>query len=135
MEETPSDTNNPIKGGQKPGDLSSNRVVVIGATNRPDILDDALIRPGRLDTMAYIGLPDEGARRDIFAIQRKTMNWEIQESQIDEAVKLTAGYTGAEIVQICQKAGFYSIDRDESDYFIRWEDLQKSIKNSKPRIT
>lgn len=131
QDETKPNTNNQ----RKPADLSSNRVVVIGATNRPDILDDALIRPGRLDTMAYIGLPDEGARRDIFSIQRKTMNWDIEDQQIDEAVKLTAGYTGAEIVQICQKAGFFSIDRDENDYFIRWDDLKKSIQNSKPRIT
>ena len=117
------------------GDLSSNRVVVIGATNRPESLDDALIRPGRLDTMAYIGLPDSGARKDIFDIQKKSMNWEMSDEEMQQAVDLTNGYTGAEIVQICQKAGFLSIERDEKDYFIRWEDLLKSIKDSKPRIT
>ena len=115
--------------------MSSNRVVVIGATNRPEKLDDALIRPGRLDTMAYIGIPDAAARKEIFAIQQKAMNWEVTDSEIDLAVALTEGYTGAEVVQVCQKAGFMSIERDEKDYFIRMVDIEKSISKTKPRIT
>lgn len=83
---------------KKKGDLSSNRVVVIGATNRPERLDDALIRPGRLDTMAYIGLPDDSARKEIFQIQQKLMNWDVTDESIDLAVAQTSGYTGAEIV-------------------------------------
>lgn len=56
------------KAQNKKSDLSSNRVVVLGATNRPERLDDALIRPGRLDTMAFIGLPDDEARLEILKI-------------------------------------------------------------------
>jgi len=47
------------------------RVVVVGATNRPDLLDSALIRPGRIDRMIYVGLPDEISRADIFRIALK----------------------------------------------------------------
>jgi len=47
------------------------RVVVVGATNRPDLLDSALIRPGRIDRMIYVGLPDESSREDIFRIALK----------------------------------------------------------------
>lgn len=63
------------------------------------------------------------------------MNWEVSEEELHKGVELTEGYTGAEIVQVCQKAGFMSIERDENDYFIRWVDLEKSISESKPRIT
>ena len=47
------------------------RVVVVGATNRPDLLDSALTRPGRIDRMIYVGLPDEKSREDIFRITLK----------------------------------------------------------------
>ena len=50
---------------------SQPRVVVVGATNRPDLLDSALTRPGRIDRMIYVGLPDQASREAIFALQFK----------------------------------------------------------------
>jgi SpoVK/Ycf46/Vps4 family AAA+-type ATPase len=50
---------------------SQPRVVVVGATNRPDLLDSALTRPGRIDRMIYVGLPDQDSREAIFQIQFK----------------------------------------------------------------
>ena len=109
-------------------------VIVIGATNRPEALDDALMRPGRLDELVYIGLPDGEARREIFEIQKRTMNFE-EGIDVDNFVSITEGYTGAEIVQVCKKAGFLSIKRDLEDEFIRQDDLSKAVASIKPRIT
>ena len=75
----------------------------IGATNRPDILDEALIRPGRLDQLIYIPLPDKGARKNIFkAVLRKSPI--APNVSFDFTAELTADFTGADITELCQRA-------------------------------
>ena len=75
----------------------------IGATNRPDILDEALLRPGRLDQLIYIPLPDVKSRINIFKAN-------LRKSPISPDVdfnflgKITEGFSGADITEICQKA-------------------------------
>ncbi|MFA6710753.1 MAG: proteasome-activating nucleotidase [Candidatus Methanomethylophilaceae archaeon] len=88
-------------------------VKIIGATNRPDILDDALLRPGRFDRIIDVGLPDVEARTEIFRIHIKHMN---TESEIDprKLSDLTEGASGAEIKSICTEAGMLAI-RDGRD--------------------
>lgn len=78
-------------------------VFIIGATNRPDIIDPALLRPGRLDQLIYIPLPDEGSRKQIFkAVLRKSPV--APEVDFDVLVKHTDGFSGADITEICQRA-------------------------------
>lgn len=78
-------------------------VFIIGATNRPDIIDPALLRPGRLDQLIYIPLPDEGSRKQIFkAVLRKSPV--APEVDFDALVKHTNGFSGADITEICQRA-------------------------------
>jgi len=75
----------------------------IGATNRPDILDDALIRPGRLDQLIYIPLPDKGARKNILkAVLRKSPI--APNVSFDFMAELTDKFTGADITEMCQRA-------------------------------
>jgi len=75
----------------------------IGATNRPDILDEALIRPGRLDQLIYIPLPDKGARKNIFkAVLRKSPI--APNVSFDFMSDLTQDFTGADITELCQRA-------------------------------
>jgi transitional endoplasmic reticulum ATPase len=75
----------------------------IGATNRPDILDEALIRPGRLDQLIYIPLPDKGARKNIFkAVLRKSPI--APNVSFDFMSELTQDFTGADITELCQRA-------------------------------
>ena len=78
-------------------------VFVLAATNRPEILDPALIRAGRLDTCLYIGLPDVDARRDILRLQMLDMRigHDVDKKTLSEA---TEGFSGAEIAQICEEA-------------------------------
>lgn len=79
-------------------------VFVLAATNRPERLDLALVRPGRLDSSIYVGLPDHGTRLEILAITTRTT---ALAADVDIGILAckTEGYTGAEIVSICQQAG------------------------------
>jgi transitional endoplasmic reticulum ATPase len=72
----------------------------IGATNRPDILDEALVRPGRLDQLIYIPLPDLPARKSIFkAVLRKSPV--AHNVSIDFLADMTKDFTGADITEFC----------------------------------
>lgn len=90
---------------------ASANVVVIAATNRPDILDPALIRPGRLDRLIYIPLPDERTRRQILLVQKRKMK-SFTEEDISTMAQQTAGYSGAELVALCQTAGILAMEEN-----------------------
>ena len=96
-------------------------VKIIGATNRIDILDQAIIRPGRLDRLIEIGLPDEEGRLEILKVHTKRMN--LNKVKLKELSTLTADLTGAEIKAVCTEAGFGAI-RDNRDYVTREDFLQ-----------
>lgn len=89
-------------------------VKIIGATNRPDILDAALMRPGRFDRIIDIPMPDLEARREIFRIHTRGMA--LREGELDYAslAARTEGTTGADIRAICTEAGMFTI-RDGRD--------------------
>ncbi|MEE3363134.1 MAG: proteasome-activating nucleotidase [Methanomethylophilus sp.] len=88
-------------------------VKIIGATNRPDILDDALLRPGRFDRIIEVGLPEVEGREQIFKIHLKNMNISKKVNPHELAEK-TEGASGAEIKSICTEAGMLCI-RDNRD--------------------
>jgi transitional endoplasmic reticulum ATPase len=82
---------------------SKKNLFFIGATNRPDILDEALIRPGRLDQLIYIPLPDKGSRVNVFkAVLRKSPI--AGNVNMDFLAELTEGFTGADCTELCQRA-------------------------------
>ncbi|HSB46375.1 MAG TPA: CDC48 family AAA ATPase [Candidatus Bilamarchaeum sp.] len=87
---------------------SLKNVVVIAATNRPDILDPALMRPGRFDRIIEIVPPDEPARLDIFKIATSKMPLD-KEVSLKELSKITEGYTGADIDNLVREAGMVAI--------------------------
>lgn len=78
-------------------------VFIIGATNRPDIIDGAVLRPGRLDQLIYIPLPDQGSRHNIFksALRKSPISKDVD---IEFLAKTTHGFSGADITEICQRA-------------------------------
>jgi transitional endoplasmic reticulum ATPase len=78
-------------------------VFVIGATNRPDILDSAITRPGRLDQLIYIPLPDFQSRVSVFraALRRSPVDDDVD---IEAMAKVCEGFSGADITEICQRA-------------------------------
>ena len=83
-------------------------ITVIAATNRPDIIDSALLRPGRLDRMVYIAPPDERSRYDIFNIHLSNMPLE-SDVDINILAKDTDGFTGADIASVCNEATMLAI--------------------------
>ncbi|MCD6537643.1 CDC48 family AAA ATPase [Candidatus Bathyarchaeota archaeon] len=83
-------------------------VVVIAATNRPDIIDPALLRPGRFDKLLYVPPPDLEARKEILRIH--TRNKPLAEDvDLDEIAEMTEGYTGADLAAICNTAVMLAI--------------------------
>ena len=89
-----------------------NDVKIIAATNRPDILDDALLRPGRFDRVIEIPLPDDESRKAILEVHVKGMN--TQRIQMKRIVEKTQGYSGAELKATCVEAGMIAIRDNRS---------------------
>lgn len=86
-------------------------VFVLAATNRPEILDPALIREGRFSETLFIGLPEFDDRQDILRIQKDRMAFS-DEIDLTELAEQTEGFTGAEIVGLCQEAGWAALDEE-----------------------
>ena len=78
-------------------------VVVIAATNRPDLIDDALLRPGRLDRHVRVGEPDEAARREVLGIHTRDRPL-AADVDLDDLAERTEGYVGADLEAVCREA-------------------------------
>mmetsp|Transcript_4721 Transcript_4721/g.9900 ORF Transcript_4721/g.9900 Transcript_4721/m.9900 type:complete len:139 (+) Transcript_4721:578-994(+) len=107
-------------------------VFVVGATNRPDLLDDALLRPGRFDELVYIAPPDLKARESIFKLQLSKMP-HAEGIDIGSLAENTNGYSGAEVVAICREAAILAIEADAT--FIESFHIEEALKRIKPRIS
>lgn len=88
-------------------------VKVIGATNRIDMLDPALLRPGRFDRIIEITLPTKQARQKIFGIHTKKMALD-ERVDLDELAGLTEGFSGADIKGVCTEAGLFALRKNKS---------------------
>ena len=103
---------------------SNEGVVVLAATNRVDILDPALLRPGRFDRQVYVGLPDIKGRRDILAVHARNKPL-AEDVDLDKLAKGTSGFTGADLENLLNEAALLAGRRDEKA--ITMDDLQKSV--------
>lgn len=110
---------------QMDGFADLDNVKIIMATNRPDILDPALLRPGRLDRKIEIPLPNEKGRKEILKIHSKAME-RADDIDFDSLVKLTVGFNGADLRNVCTEAGMIAM-REERDY-VTHEDFVKSCR-------
>jgi proteasome regulatory subunit len=100
------------------------KVKIIGATNRIDILDKAIIRPGRLDRLIEVGLPDENGRIEILKVHAANMN--LKKMDLNEISKLMENFSGAEIKAACTEAGYFAIR--ENREFVTQEDFVKAVE-------
>ena len=107
------------------------RVKVIMATNRPDVLDPALLRPGRLDRKIEIPLPNESGRVDILKIHSKPMTKK-GEIEFEALGKITDGFNGADLRNVCTEAGMFAI-RAQRQYTVQEDFMQaaRKIKETK----
>ncbi|RLF51190.1 MAG: AAA family ATPase [Thermoplasmata archaeon] len=117
-------------------------VTVIAATNRPDIIDPALLRPGRFDRLIYIPPPDKEARKEIFKIHTRKKPL-AKNVDLDELAEKTEGYTGADIAAVCNEAVMAAIreyiskggkmDKEEIKKLkIEKRHFEEALKNVKP---
>ncbi|MDJ0270676.1 MAG: CDC48 family AAA ATPase [Aigarchaeota archaeon] len=101
-------------------------VVVIAATNRPDILDPALLRPGRFDKLLYVPLPNREARKEILKIHTRKKPL-ADDVSLDLLADMTEGYTGADLANLCSTASIMAI----REYVSKHKDEDDARKNVK----
>jgi transitional endoplasmic reticulum ATPase len=125
---------------------SRGKVVVIGATNRPDALDPALRRPGRFDREIEIGIPDQLGRSEILEIHTRGMPL-TEDVNLESIAKITHGFVGADLEAVCREAAMRSLRRvlpeinlEESKIPIEtlnkikitWQDFENALKDVQP---
>ena len=108
-------------------------VIVIGATNRQDIIDPALLRPGRFDSRVLVTAPDKNSRLDIFKIHTKDMP--LDSVDLDSLSEKTKDYSGADIEAVCREAALISLRSDINAKTVTEEHFKKALKEIKPSIT
>ncbi|VVB84066.1 VCP-like ATPase [uncultured archaeon] len=122
-------------------DLKS--VIVIGATNRPDMLDTALLRPGRFDKILLVNAPDEAGRLQIMKIHTKNMpigdskkllNEKEKEELLKELAKQTDGYTGADLEAVAREAAYFSLRESIDAKQVTKKHFTETLKKIKPSV-
>ena len=109
-------------------------IVILGATNRPDIIDTALMRPGRFDRIILAPVPDEQTRKKVFEVHLAGM-------PVAEDVNSTLlaarseGYVGADIEAVCREAAIFALRRDMKAEKVRLEDFEAALEKVKPSVT
>ncbi len=109
-------------------------VVVIAATNRPDLLDPALLRPGRLDKLIYVPPPDENGRYEIFKIHTRNMPL-AKDVDLKELARRTEGYTGADIEAVCKEAALNALREDINAKEVKMKHFEEALKKIGPSVT
>ncbi|KAI0055886.1 AAA family ATPase [Artomyces pyxidatus] len=109
-------------------------VTVIGATNRPDVLDSALMRPGRLDRILYVGPPDHAGRIEILKIRTRKMSVD-PDLDVEQIASMTDGCSGAEISALCQEAALLAMQEDINAPYVPQTAFVAAARNVKRQIT
>ncbi len=108
-------------------------VVVIAATNRPDIVDPAVLRPGRFDRLIYVPEPDKEARLKIFKIYTKDMPL-AKDVDLDQLASMAKNYSGADIEALCREAALHALRRDISAKEVSLVNFKEAMEKIGPSI-
>lgn len=125
------------------GISSTKQVFIIGATNRPETIDTAILRPGRLDQLIYIPLPDEPSRTAILrnALKRTPLdNNSTLDSVVVSLAAMTEGFSGADLVEICQRATRLALREvidmgAERGRFVTWDNFEMALGESRRSVS
>ena len=109
-------------------------VVVIGATNRPNLVDPALLRPGRFDELIYVSVPDRGGRRRILSIQTQKMPL-ASDVDLDDLAERTDRFTGADLEDLVRRAGLVALRRSLSSDRVTMADFEEALIESRASVT
>ncbi len=110
-----------------------NDVVVIAATNRPDRLDTALLRPGRIDRIVLLAAPDVKGREAIFKVHTKNMP--LKGVDVKELATKTEGYVGADIESVCREAAMLTLRDNLEAKEISMKHFEKALEKVRPSVT
>src|SRR6187399_424600 len=113
-------------------DLQS--VVVIGATNRPNLIDPALLRPGRFDELIFVGVPDEKGRRRILAIQTEEMPL-ARDVDLESLAQRTERFTGADLEDLVRRAGLTALRRGLDANQVTKADFEAALADTRASVT
>jgi len=113
---------------------SLQNVLVIAATNRPDILDPAVLRPGRFDRLIYVPSPDFDSLKEIFKIHTHSMPLS-RDVDMDEVARKAQGYSGADIEAICREAAMNALREDVDATEVTRRDFDVAMERVGPSIT
>jgi len=108
------------------------KIGVVGITSRPDLVDNSMLRPGRLDIVLYIEAPDEKSRLEIIRILTKQMPL-VSDVDLNEIAVATQNYTGADIESLCREAAVNAMQNNHTK--ISSNDFAEGLKRVKPSIT
>ncbi len=109
-------------------------VMVIAATNRPDIIDPALLRPGRFDEMILVPVPDAKTRLEVFKVHTRKMALS-DDVDIGELIRITEDFTGADIAAVCKKAGRFAMREDINAEKVRQTHFLSAVEETGPSVT
>ncbi|RLE48477.1 MAG: AAA family ATPase [Candidatus Methanomethylicota archaeon] len=113
---------------------SLENVVVIGATNRPDILDPALLRPGRFDRIVYVPEPGVNERLQILKIHTRNMPL-AEDVDLEYLARITEGYAGSDLEAVCREAGMMALRENINADKVCMRHFTEALKKIKPTIT
>jgi len=116
------------------GLVSLQDIVIIAATNRPDMVDSAVLRPGRFDRLIYVPEPDEKSRLQIFKIYTKGMPIS-KDVDLNQLTIMTKYYGGADIESLCREAAMHALRRDVNSQEVTMKDFLDALKEMGPSIT
>jgi transitional endoplasmic reticulum ATPase len=108
-------------------------VIVIGATNRPDLMDPSALRPGRFDRLIYVPPPEEKGRYQILKIYTRKMPL-AEDVDLAKLAAMTEGYSGADLESLCREAGLAALRRSPDAELVTWADFQEALKLVKPSV-
>jgi len=113
-------------------DLSN--VIVIGATNRPDMLDSALLRPGRFDRILLTPAPTEEGRKQIFKIHTKNMPL-AKDVRVNQIIEKTSGFVGADMEALVREAAMLALRKDIDSKEVKMENFNDALKKMSASVT
>jgi len=109
-------------------------VTIIGATNRPDMIDPALLRPGRFDRVILVDIPDEESRKKIFEVHTKNTPL-AKDVKVNDIIKLTDGFVGADIESLVREAALNAMREDMGVSVVSKKDFDAAFKRVKPSVS
>jgi len=108
-------------------------ILVLAATNRPDLIDPALLRTGRFDRFVYIGAPDEKSREEIFRIYMANMPLD-SDVDIQKLVQATPYFVGGDIEALCREAGMRALRENMQAEKVSWRHFEDALKSIHPSV-